>query len=588
FELEKENKRPKFFWWFSMSGVLITLLVGGYFLYPEIMGTDKHISDVTSSAASNGEAKQLQTKSPEKNISSPSEENNNSAQRSSGQITDNAENSGLKEDRVLSIEKNKPTAGNVTLVQIGSFRNKPNNSYFKNVPYKIVSKKGNNGLTRYYVVSGQSVDQMTEELKRLGINDIYIPEERIDLANASLVEVKNSEEQYKNTNAQVLVTLNKTARQNNPVKNTEVDVAKNSNPSVPPNTKDFGNNNGIIDSGTTTNSASSKTETNNGAINTGQASLIISKEDNKQDGKNSSDVNTLSLNTNTPAPSGNESTKQESRETVAKTDTIMPVVIKQDSVVKPEIKKDTSALVTLKPEAAIPTPLFTPQMAMMGEGGPNIQMPLNGASNEKFPITYSGNLKFQYRPFKLFSFSAGIGYSNYSVSKAETDFLFDKYLTSDYIFNTAAGPLNMSKENMLDGLFIQAPGLVFPAKYKYDAFINAINIPVEAQVNFLNTSRFTFHFSAGFNTTYILSQRSHLSVIKENVTNSVSYSEVKVNRLNYLLLFGLGCDVKLKNNLYLTLSPVYKYSLSSLSSGEINYKPNYISGQAGIKYIFKN
>lgn len=304
----------------------------------------------------------------------------------------------------------------------------------------------------------------------------------------------------------------------------------------------------------------------------------------KTPGANSSD--TISSFVNNISRANFDTLRVNNPDSAANSETLKPLVQMKDSLSGQEPKKDT--VVAKAPEAATPTPLFTPQMALIIEGGPNLPSHLSGTTNEKFPPTYSANLKFQYSPFKLLSFNAGLGYSNYSVSKPETDFVFDKNLTSDYVFNTAVGPLNMSKEDMLNGLFVQAPTPVFPAKYRYDAFINAVNVPIEAQFNFWNSSRFNIYCSAGVNTTYVISQRSHLSVIKEEVTNSVSFSDVKVNKLNYLMLFGLGADVKLKNNFYLRVAGMYKYSLTSLCTDAVNFKPNYLSAQVGLKYVLKS
>lgn len=121
-ELDKEKTRPKFFWWFSLCGLLLALLLGAYLFYPPIINTAQYpgVSDVTIS--------QTQKDTDIGNISMNAAQPGNMKQKSGNGTT------------FSTAEALKPVR-RVTLVQIGSFRYKPSDSYFKKYPIKLFPEK---------------------------------------------------------------------------------------------------------------------------------------------------------------------------------------------------------------------------------------------------------------------------------------------------------------------------------------------------------------------------------------------------------------------------------------------------------------
>jgi hypothetical protein len=75
-----------------------------------------------------------------------------------------------------------------------------------------------------------------------------------------------------------------------------------------------------------------------------------------------------------------------------------------------------------------------------------------------------------------------------------------------------------------------------------------------------------------------------LSVIKENLTNNVSYNQITTTKFNGLLMLGLGGDVRLYKQLYFTIDGGFRYGLTNLSNTSgIRTSPTYFSTDAGIK-----
>jgi hypothetical protein len=139
----------------------------------------------------------------------------------------------------------------------------------------------------------------------------------------------------------------------------------------------------------------------------------------------------------------------------------------------------------------------------------------------------------------------------------------------------------------LQGYSIIAPIDSFGLRYMYTATLQTFNIPLQANLHFLNTSRVSLYTGAGINATYALSQHSHLTLIKEHSNTDIFYNKVTVNRFNAMLTLGLGCDIRLYKRFYFTLAPYYRYALNNQSATSgITFKPSYFSANGGFRIKF--
>ncbi len=604
-----KNRRPLFFWWFSLSSIIAGLLIGGYFLYPKLMGNDKAMAKTETRVktnSANNETADAKTET-EKN----KDENNNqqisntapASETKEGMATNESKNHEIKNeikqttstrDVNKSAEKaNESTAkkiinNSINVIQIGSFKNKPNLEHYKNIPYKIVSKPGDNGLTRYYVVVDGDINDVNEELKKYGIKQSYIPEQAVDISTAELV-LNRSENISKKENSIAVNANTESVTGEIKTTNKPTAIVKRSLP-IEDNTKGSSE----ITMTKNTNEKNSKENESPTKTQTEKPKAEIALNNLPTTTPTNTNVLNESVANINAAKTATEIPQPEKTIEVAKIDSLPKAIAKTDSLPKPVTKIDTAKTTTAKKPEDVSPQKFIPQLAFIFDGGPNIplsfaQSASSNVASEKYPMTYNGNFKFQITPIKILCISAGVGYSNYSMSKPQATFYFDKFLSTDYTFTTTAGNFVVDKNTMVAGFFTIAPVPSFRADYQYNSTIYAINIPVETQVNFINGKNFKIWISAGLNTNYIISQKTHLDLIKENETIPFNYSTVQTNRFNYLLLFGLGCDIRIKKNLFFTAAPLYKRSLSNLSTaGDIVYKPEYFSAQAGLKYVFKH
>ncbi len=167
-----------------------------------------------------------------------------------------------------------------------------------------------------------------------------------------------------------------------------------------------------------------------------------------------------------------------------------------------------------------------------------------------------------------------------------TAFKFNKHVSS-YTFYTSHGTVSAPQDVLLQGYSPISPVDTFSAHYSYTSKLNLINIPVQANWHFLAGEKLDLSAGIGLNMSYVISRQTHLSLIKEHLTNDIYTSQVNVNRLNASLLLSLGCDIRLRRHLYLTLAPAYRYGLNNMSATPgIQFRPGYFSGSAGISIRF--
>jgi hypothetical protein len=200
---------------------------------------------------------------------------------------------------------------------------------------------------------------------------------------------------------------------------------------------------------------------------------------------------------------------------------------------------------------------------------------------------FGDEFKFQYRFHKLISFNIGVGYSFYKMSRDATSFEFDRHSTGDYVFNTSVGNINVNYNTLQQG-YDSNSGDKIQAKYTYASQLDFLNLPIEAQIHFVNKPRFRMWSGLGGNFSYALSQNTRFSLIKDAGTQSFNYTEVYIQKANAGLTLSLGCDIKFRDKMFIYISPSYRYGLTNLVPGTgITFKPQALMGVVGIKFIIK-
>lgn len=275
---------------------------------------------------------------------------------------------------------------------------------------------------------------------------------------------------------------------------------------------------------------------------------------------------------------------------------------KNNSVTESEAAKNdavTTATTNQNAEAKAPAsavkPDSLPAEEPYGKLALSVGIGLSQVMNSNLPqgehwlSSFGDECKLQFRPVKYLSVNVGVGYSFYKTSRDATDFVFDKQGTGDYIFQTTVGNIAMDYANLKQGSE-NTPAAVtkLRAKYAYDSQIDFVNLPVEVQAHFVNRKKFRMWSGLGVNTSYVLSQNTRFSVIKDKETEDYTYSDVLIQRMNSYLTVSLGCDIKFRDKMYVYISPSYRYGFTNMSRGTgITFRPQAFMAVAGIKFILK-
>ncbi|MFL5752304.1 MAG: outer membrane beta-barrel protein [Bacteroidia bacterium] len=260
-------------------------------------------------------------------------------------------------------------------------------------------------------------------------------------------------------------------------------------------------------------------------------------------------------------------------------------------------KKD-STLATVKDSAKkeITAPLPDPftAIAISTYFSPEYFMPQVSSAQENFSsasethdLRYSFGLKAEYRPVRILGIQLGAAYSEISQQSSVQRVFFPKNISTPYTFYGSLGEMQVDPDVMKDGFSPLAPMTQFPADYKYTQKVSFINIPVNLKLHF-GKKKFGFTVLAGLNTQYALKQHSQVTLIKEHFENVVNYSDVKVNKLNYSALAGIGFEYKLSKRIGILLEPNMRYNFSNLSRlSSISNKPVILGANAGILIYVK-
>ena len=554
--LNQEEKRKKRFLWFFLSGLILILgTTSAWYVLNKLSANEPASVNNINKSINNSIHQKPQL--PEETTV----------------VTDD------KKMLIAGAEENnsKPILSEETKIQIGAFSKKINLDIFKQIQLPIQSEITDNGITKYFVLSRNKAIDL-ETIKGLGFTDAFVKENHSEehKNNATVVENVIIPKQHPEKSSTVSVSAN----QNNI---TATSITKPKELKTKEQDEDTGkakNLNVVSSNPVVKNNRLEITPNNNSENN-------IAAIANKNSIANKEVMNENSNTKNNPNVEGFAVTAAHLKDSVlvknldsnSRIDNINTIT-KKDSVQTPP-KKETA-------KDSIKTDLKN-RWAIALIAGPNVflnqaKTTLFDSKKENQTLTYSGELKVEYHFLKNLSASIGIGYQGNNIQKDSTRFKFSKYIASDYIVNSSFGPMAIDKNTLLQGFFIAAPIDTFFASYKYTSSVKSINIPLQINWCFLNQSRFQLYTSAGINTSYIISQESHLVLKKENNATDLYYKNVESNRLNAILLLSLSCDIRLTKRLYFTAAPGYRYSLTNYSrTAGITLKPSYLSLMGGLK-----
>ncbi|MGZ3864440.1 MAG: outer membrane beta-barrel protein [Bacteroidia bacterium] len=575
--LAKEKRRRRFLWFFSL-GLLLVCGVASlwYYSVDSKQLTVNNEQGTVVSQKSEVVGHESRVISQESKVGSEKLEAVSSKQPE----TVGSQKSAIRSQEIVETEnKNSENVSNQK-IQLGAFKHTANVAVFNKIPYKVIEVNSEDGYKKYYAVSDEK--DALEKVQQAGFAEAFVKENFNPANQSHLVKGEGIIE----TSTPVYVAA-KTA---SPAK---TDIAFNeTKQNVKANTPAVTSAN----DGKVTNPVSKKEQ-------------VFAPVVPKTNDTNPEDI--IAINENVQAP-GTENKFPEVKDTkgeVALTEN-KPVALKVDSgkkVLTPaatnETKKDSTHVKEEKKDS-VPTPvktaaadsgkksIFTPVWSIALLGGPNFfssnsQSTTAKTLNEHQQLTYNGELKVQYRPIKFLSVSGGVNFTTFTAKQDATYFRFNKYQTSDYLFHSSFGDMAVPMSDMLQGFWFNAPTDSFFANYSYTTTLQTINIPVEANLHFLNTKWVNLSLGIGANSSYAIGQQTHFSLIKENSTQGYTYNNVTANKFNLLLMASLGCDVRITKHWYITLNPSYKYGVTNMSpvSGT-TYKPAFFSANGGVKFKF--
>ncbi len=472
----------------------------------------------------------------------------------------------VKQASITPTEKKEKNTSNgetnkVIKIQIGAFKKQVDQSAFKKIGLQIKSITDEKNITHYYVEIPQNqTQQALQKIKQSGFAGAFIKRNLLVAKDNKQYEKVSQQENEPNLMAKnEVIFINKKAKsfQNT---NTVVEISSNkANSNLPKEELAFAPNQN--------NSKDLKNDLPQ--PKEGNTSKTLDKDLPKEVAKNTATIGQTTV--------------------IVPKDTSLSVVspVKMDSVVaKPDSAKTTNPLA--KKDSVNELPLLN-RWSLALNGGPNFclknsQNSLFDNSGEKQPITYNTNIKLEYRLFKKIGVSLGVNYSYFTAKQDATLFYFNKNLTSDFIFYSSFGPMAVDKNTMLQGFSPMAPVTMFQASYSYTSKINTLVIPIEAKFYYLNSKKINLYSSFGISGMFVLSEKTNLSIIKEHVTNNVSFNQITTTKANALLMLGLGGDVKLFKQLYFTVDGGFRYGVNNLSNtAGIKTIPAYFSISGGLK-----
>lgn len=598
-KLAKEKRRRRFFWFFSSGVVLICGLVSLFYL---LNGSQWTLA---------GGSKQLAVSSeqPRKVVSQKSEGNTVSSEQlavSSEQSETNTEQPNTKQETAASSEKpvkikNEKVENNITQkIQLGAFKHKPNAAAFNKIPYKVIEVNGNDGYTKYYAESNEK--DALEKVQEAGFTGAFLKKDFDESLENRVVKSEGVVE-----TAPVYIAANAGTRDEGRRTGGKDEVVK-----LQGNIVAAGNVKNNERQGTREEKKDPITETkDNLKENTNPAVVAAAQPAKENPAKENSVPSTETKSENTTPITVTSTEQPNTKHETAATNTEQETVAtnpksettKQETAVA-EIKKDSTPQVKEEKKDSVQTPvktaatdsgkksIFTPQWSIALLGGPNFfssnsQSTTVRTLNEHQQLTYNGEIKMQYRPIKFLSVSGGINFMTFTAQQDATYFRFNKYQTADYQFHSSFGDMAVPMSDMLQGFWFNAPLDTFFADYSYTTTVQTINIPLQANVHFLNSKWVNLSLGIGANSSYAIGQHTHLSLIKENSRQEYNYNNVTAGKFNLLLMASLGCDIRITKHWYVTINPSYRYGVTNFSSiSGTTYKPAFFSANAGVKFLF--
>ncbi len=466
----------------------------------------------------------------------------------------------------LEIEKivTETEKTNTIKIQLGAFKKQIDVSVFNKTGLEIKSETNEKGVTKYYAeVVENEVKQALQQIKEAGFSDAFIKRNILLAGNTNQVKNTTIENIQKDKGNFVAENISKSDK--------KINALSPSNPQA-------------------------KEKNIHKIIESNNVSNILIYENNKSNVKNISEKSVIEEaipNKNTVENSGSTETIS-TLSSIIKTDSIpkdtavnIVAVAKKDSLVA----NQDSAKAPVKLDSLAKEPLGN-RWSLLALGGTNFflkntQSSLFTTANETQPITYNASLKVEYKLLKKLSVSAGISYNYFIAKQDATLFYFNKNLNGDFIFYSSYGPMAVDKNTMLQGFSPLAPVTMFQAKYSYTSKISTLAIPIEAKFYYLNNKKINLYAALGGSGMFVLSQQTNLSVIKEHITNNVSFNQITTTKANALLMLGFGGDIKLYKKLYFTIDGGFRYGVINQSNtiGTKTY-PTYFSVSGGFKIKF--
>lgn len=556
-----EKKKNRFLFWL-IPGILFILVatICSYLYFPSNNSqSTKNLISKNKKADSKQQEKIILNKVKEKDLKTKESDINNATLTENKELANSSNKNKETELSNLSIKENNKVPLNPTSkkikIQIAAFKNQNATLPAIVAGYEVSSYINKDGIKKYVIetTNVSEVDVILSRVKEAGYKGAFV------------LNYAANNNTFSNSNKDEVITRLQT-NENDPAKekepNAATDQLKENKPKEPVAEISKTNKKSI------TPIVSQETNT-----------IPIANTDTQPSNSTTIAANTFttSIESKQPEPKNNI----EKQLITAKTDST------QQSKQPANNKIDTVKALPTKPMAKADTSLLPfKRFGIYVLAGPTIaKQILNSTEIPLIKTMY--NLKLCYLLTKKIGVEAEINYQNIGASQSEKELSFQKNLTNTTFIPTSYGDLAVDPATLMDGFSPMAPIPTFTTKYSYQIIYQAINIPLTFKFYPVKKDKLSVSAFAGLSTQKIISQTTTLTFYKESFTNVLNYNSTIPSKINFSLLFGLGCELKLYKNMYFVAEPRIRYGLSNMnSSSPARSKVLYLDGSAGIKISF--
>jgi len=190
--------------------------------------------------------------------------------------------------------------------------------------------------------------------------------------------------------------------------------------------------------------------------------------------------------------------------------------------------------------------------------------------NEKGKLVFSIGASYSFAISNKFAINAGLGYDRLNFSLDNTPLTFGRFITKPYIFHSSIGDMAVAAATMKDGFSPASP--TFPTQFKinynYNYSLLYITIPIEVQYKLIDR-KIKISITSGIATQFIIQQNATLNLVKERLTNTITFNSFDLNKTNFAASLGFNFQFPLNNKWCFYFEPTNKFLLTPLNKSAL-------------------